>query len=75
LNGDFEGAITRWWIGQMENRQAVTSRKKIVIALLIKAIRRFAHEPEVEILSVASGSAQAVVEAILPCPDIRVKVA
>jgi hypothetical protein len=37
LKGNFEGWITRHWIGKFENRQAVTNRFKVVIDLLVAA--------------------------------------
>ena len=72
LNGDIEGTVTRWW-GRIENRQAVANRKKIVVDMLARAFHKFGHEPEIRILSIASGSAQTVVEAMLKCPLINVK--
>ncbi len=72
LNGDIEGAATRWW-GRIENRQAVANRKKIVVDMLAKAFYKFAHEREIRILSIASGSAQAVIEAMLKCPALNVR--
>ena len=65
INGNLEGWLTQFWTGKMQNRQAVTNRLKIVIQLLTQAFSRFVNEPEVRLISVASGSAQAVVEAML----------
>ena len=65
LNDGFESWITNYWIERNENRQAVANRLKIVINLLTRAFAKFAHEPEIRIVSVASGSAQAVIEAML----------
>ncbi|MEA2113381.1 MAG: class I SAM-dependent methyltransferase family protein [Patescibacteria group bacterium] len=73
LNNNFEGRITRYWIGKIENRQAVTNRLKIVVNLLTKAFAKFINEPEVRIVSIASGSAQAVIEAMLRCPHLNIK--
>lgn len=64
LKKNFEGYFIRFWIGGMENRQAVTNRYKMVVKLLIKEIKRFSGGGEVRMLSIASGSAQAVVRAI-----------
>jgi hypothetical protein len=64
LNSNLEGWLTRYWIEKMENRQAVTNRRKVVTHLLAKAFAKFVNEPEVRLVSVASGSAQAVVMAI-----------
>ncbi len=73
LNGDFEGWLTRHWMGKFENRQAVTNRFKISINTLVKAIENFAAEKEIRILSLASGSVQAAVEAMKKCPQLNVK--
>lgn len=73
LDGNFEGWATRYWIEKMENRQAVTNRLKIVINLLEDAFKKFINEPEIRIVSVASGSAQAVIETILRCPHLNIK--
>lgn len=62
----------RYWMG-MANRQAVANRLKIVVALLADAFTQFAGEPEVRILSVASGSAQAVIGAMARCPQLNMR--
>ncbi len=72
LDHDIEGALTRYWMG-MANRQAVTNRLKIVVNLLADAFAEFAHEGEIRILSLASGSAQAVIAAMLRCPQLNVR--
>jgi len=64
LKDNLEGFLARFWIGKMENRQAVTNRKKLVVDLLVKSFHRFINEPEIRLVSVASGSAQAVIEAM-----------
>lgn len=74
LRDNLEGWVTRHWIGKFENRQAVTNRLKIAIDLLSDALAGFASEPEIRLLSIASGSAQAVVEAMKRHPDLNVKV-
>jgi len=74
LKNDMEGAMTRFWVGKMENRQAVTNRLKIVINLLENAFRKFVNEPEIRLVSIASGSAQAVIKAIQRCCDLPIKV-
>ena len=73
LNGNFEGWITRYWIERMENRQAVTNRLKVAVDLIAEALGKFANEPEVRLLSVASGSAQAVIRAMLRHPNANIK--
>ena len=74
LHDDSEGWMTRYWIGKFENRQAVTNRFKIVINLLVNAFAEFSTEKEIRILSIASGSAQELVEAMKRCPHLNVKV-
>jgi hypothetical protein len=73
LNGGLEGFCTRFWMGNMENRQAVTNRLKLVVKLLANAFEIFAHQPEVRLLSIASGSAQAVLGAMQRCPHLNVR--
>jgi ubiquinone/menaquinone biosynthesis C-methylase UbiE len=73
LDGNFEGWITRYWIGKMENRQAVTNRLKIVVNLLEDAFKKFINEPEIRLVSVASGSAQAIIRAMQKYPHLCVK--
>ena len=68
-----EGFMSRWWMEKMENRQAVTNRYKIAVDLLEQAFRRFAQEKEIRLISIASGSAQAVIEAMKRCPDLNIK--
>ncbi|KQC08225.1 MAG: hypothetical protein APR62_05170 [Smithella sp. SDB] len=74
LKRNFEGWITRYWIGKFENRQAVTNRYKIVVNLLVEALAEFPAEKEIRLLSIASGSAQELVKAMKRCPHINVKV-
>jgi len=73
LNGGVEGWLTNYWIGKLENRQAIANRLKIIINLLTKAFAEFANEPEIRIISLASGSAQAVIEAMLKRPHFNIK--
>jgi ubiquinone/menaquinone biosynthesis C-methylase UbiE len=58
---------------KLQNRQAVANRLKVVIGLLSKFFAEFINEPQVNLLSIASGSAQAIAEAIKRCPGINVK--
>lgn len=73
LDNNLEGFLTRLWIGKLENRQAVKNRLKILIDLLSKAIINLSHKEEIRILSIASGSAQAVIEAIKKCQQFKIK--
>ncbi len=73
LNGNVERFFTTFWMQKMENRQAVTNRLKIVVNLLEDAFKKFINEPEIRLVSVASGSAQAVIEAMKRCPHLNVK--
>lgn len=70
----FKGWITRYWEEKMENRQAVTNRLKIAVNLLEDAFKKFINEPEIRLVSIASGSAQAVIEAMQRCSHLRIKV-
>jgi hypothetical protein len=74
LKNNLEGWLTRYWIGKGENRQAVTNRLKIATDLLVSAFEKFTQEKEIRLLSIASGSAQAVVEAMKRCPHLNIKV-
>ncbi|PID52380.1 MAG: hypothetical protein CR972_01700 [Candidatus Moraniibacteriota bacterium] len=64
----------KFWFDNSENRRSLVNRKKMVNALLVRAIDHFLNEPEVRIISVACGSARAVIDAILHCkhPNVRV---
>lgn len=73
LNGGVEGWLTRFWTGGIDNRQAVTNRLKIVTNLITKAFKEFTDELEIRVVSVASGSAQAIVDAMLRCPCLNIK--
>ena len=72
-DGGLANRLTDFWLRNLMNRQAITNRKKMLTNLLIKAFNKFRNEPEVRIVSFASGSAQAVIEAIKECPSINVK--
>lgn len=58
-----EGLVTDFWLG-MRNAQAVRNRKKLVKWLLAHHLSSFAGKETVRILSLASGSAQSVIEAL-----------
>jgi ubiquinone/menaquinone biosynthesis C-methylase UbiE len=74
LGRNIEGWLTRHWMEKLQNRQAVANRLKIVIRILSEAFDEFVKEPEIRLLSIASGSAQAIVEAIKKCKQINVRV-
>lgn len=73
LKGDLECMLTRHWVGKMENRQAVTNRMKMVVEFLSRAFKEYRDEKEIRLLSVASGSAQAVIGAMKKAPHLNVK--
>ena len=73
LKDNWEGKLTRYWIEKMENRQAVTNRLKIAIDLITSALSEFSDATEIRILSVASGSAQAVIGAMQQLPQLNIK--
>lgn len=69
-----ERMIADFWIGMM-NAQAVRNRKKNVAEELSRLIKKVAENfDEVRIFSIASGSAQAVFEAILQSGVFNIKV-
>ena len=57
------GWVTDFWLG-MRSAQAVRNRKKLVTSLLVRHLSSFARGEKVCILSLASGSAQSVIEAL-----------
>lgn len=59
-----KGVESKLWIGRSCNGEATRNRKQLTKAELKKAIRKFFNEPVVRILSIASGSAQALMESI-----------
>lgn len=71
-----EKRLTEWWIGKMENRQAVANRLKIAVNLLVEALERIKDQGvgQIRLLSLASGSAQAVIEALKRVPNLDIKV-
>jgi len=75
LMDNWEGRLTRYWIERMENRQAVTNRLKIAVNLLSDALSlsKFSNGPEIRLLSIASGSAQAVIQTMKRCPGLNIK--
>jgi hypothetical protein len=73
LGNNPEGWLTRFWVGRLQNRQAVTNRRMIVTRLLVEEFEKFATEPEIRLVSVASGSAQSVVDAILKVPHLNIR--
>ncbi len=60
----FKSRESDFWIGGAHNSQAIRNRLKLTKDELKKAIRKFINEPEIRIFSIASGSAQAVVESL-----------
>jgi len=73
LGKNFEGFITRFWIEKMANRQAVTNRFKVATNLLAEAFEGLSKEPEIRLVSIASGSAQAVIAAMSKCRHLNIK--
>lgn len=56
-----DGIVGDFWIGMM-NAQAVRNRLKLVSRELLQAVRGFKERGEVRLISIAAGSAQAVLE-------------
>jgi len=74
IDTSFAGKIGDYWL-RIQNAQAVRNRLKLVKRELVSAIRDIAQrEKEVRLLSLASGSAQGVIEALIKTRDIDVKV-
>lgn len=73
LKGSVEDILTRHWVEKMENRQAVTNRLKLVVDFLSRAFEAYRDEREVRLLSIASGSAQAVIEAMKKVPHLNIR--
>lgn len=61
--------LSQYWMGHSHNRQALLNRLKISIILLDQEIKQIPHGETIRIISIASGSAKAVVEAVLRNPD------
>lgn len=74
MGDDLGSKITKFWFDNMANRKALSNRKKVVSSLLVDAIDAFIDEPEVRIISIASGSARAVIEAVKECKHENVRV-
>lgn len=71
--GGIRGKVSDYWIG-MVNAQAVRNRLKLVKRKLAKAIKDVAQrEDEIRLWSIASGSAQGVIEVIAELKDINIK--
>lgn len=70
----FTGRLNDYWLAIL-NAQAVRNRLKLVKRELVGAIMEVAQrESEVRLLSLASGSAQGVIEAMAETRDINLKV-
>jgi len=74
-NGNsIRGKVSDYWL-RMINAQAVRNRLQLVTQELTKAIREIAQkEKEVRLLSIASGSAQAVIEVMIRAKKEGLKV-
>ncbi|HRW07801.1 MAG TPA: hypothetical protein P5121_22015 [Caldilineaceae bacterium] len=65
LGNDMEGRLTRFWIERMHNRQAVTTRLAIATQLIATELLRYQEEPVIRIVSIVTGSTEAIIQAIL----------
>ena len=74
MDNSIRSKITKFWFDNMDNRKALSNRKKVVISKLVDFIDDFINEPEVRIISIASGSARAMIEALQECRHDNVKV-
>jgi len=73
LNGNLDGFLARYFMGDFENRQSVTNRYKIVSHILTKAILHYINRNGVKIISIASGAAQAIIEVMHQYPEFDIK--
>lgn len=62
-----------FWISKINNSRAVRNRKLIIVAELIKLLREYPQN-SINFVSIASGSAEAVIEAVLGVPEKDIKV-
>ena len=73
LKGALEGILTSHWLEKSENGQALTNRLKLVVEFLSRAFDEYRGEKEIRLLSIASGSAQAVIKAMKKEPHLNVR--
>lgn len=74
VGNSWANQFEKFWFDNSENRRSLVNRKKMANSILVQGINDFLHEPEVRIISVACGSARAVIDAILACdhPNVHV---
>jgi len=65
--------FSSFWISRMNNSRGVTNRKLIIIESLV-AILKKTEKNEINFVSLASGSAEAVLEAIAQVPEKNIRV-
>lgn len=68
-----EGWLEDFWIGMM-NAQSVRNRFKLIKMELKRALLTFAKEPEIRMMSLACGSAQAVIDVVAELKDAGIRV-
>ncbi|HHX58566.1 MAG TPA: class I SAM-dependent methyltransferase [Candidatus Moranbacteria bacterium] len=73
LPNDWRGSMVKFWARRIENRQAVTNRFKIVYGLLSDRYKK-SGKSYLKIVSIASGSADAVIRSIRDNPEIKFSV-
>lgn len=62
-----------FWIRHMNNSRGVTNRKKIIVECLTNILRN-SEKQDIKLVSLASGSAEAVLEAIAQVPGKNIQV-
>ena len=72
-NKTLGGNIDDFWIG-MRNAQAVRNRFKLVKQIVGRAIIQFERDPEIRIVSLACGSAEAMIEVVSECEMRNIRV-
>lgn len=74
VDNDLASKFTNFWFDNIDNQKALNNRRILVTALLSKTIKKFKNEPEIRLMSIAAGSARAVISAIKENNDCNIKV-
>lgn len=74
IDDDLSSKFTNFWFNNIDNQKALNNRRILVTDLLNKSINEFKNEPEIRLISIAAGSARAVISAIKENESLNVKV-
>ncbi|MCK4635692.1 MAG: class I SAM-dependent methyltransferase family protein [Candidatus Moranbacteria bacterium] len=66
--------FTNFWFNNIDNQKALNNRRILVTSLLNKTIKEFKNESEIRLISIAAGSARAVISVIKENKDCNIKV-